>query len=31
MGDIYIITTKFIKKYIGQAVHLLSNGKKWGT
>jgi len=32
MGDIYIITTKFSKKkYIGQAVHLLSNGRKWGA
>tara|TARA_Y100000389_G_C17322838_1_gene443972 strand:+ start:113 stop:814 length:702 start_codon:yes stop_codon:yes gene_type:complete len=32
MGDIYIITTKYSeKKYIGQAVHLLSNGKKWGA
>ncbi len=29
-GDIYCITSPSGKKYIGQAVKLLKNGKKWG-
>jgi group I intron endonuclease len=29
-GDIYCITSPSNKKYVGQCVKLLSNGKKWG-
>jgi group I intron endonuclease len=29
-GDIYCITSPSGKKYIGQAVKILKNGKKWG-
>ena len=30
IGEIYCITSPSNKKYIGQCVKLLSNGKKWG-
>lgn len=30
LGDIYCLTSPSGKKYIGQAVKLLKNGKKWG-
>lgn len=30
MGDIYLLESPNGKKYIGQAVKCLSNGKKWG-
>ena len=30
LGEIYLITSPSGKQYIGQAVKVLSNGKKWG-
>jgi group I intron endonuclease len=30
MGDIYCLTSPSGKKYVGQCVQILSNGRKWG-